>query len=440
MRTPGGQGVSKWAGVVLTAISVLGIAAATLSPQPDGGDSSPLCIICGSLGLRDAILNVILFIPLGIGLRLLGLSTRAAIATVAALTLAIELAQVRLVRGRDASLGDLLTNVTGGGLGAWLCSRWRTLVHARDAGARRLALAATVAFVALQSLSGWALHLSLPASLEYWGNWPAGVADGSDVDAGPPRVLINGVALPFGRNPATAALRRELLRDTMRFEALLPWTGFGPGFAPIAGIGAEDARDEQVDIAQLSRAGDDLYFQVRMRASDARLPSPTIRLEGAFRAPADRDGQALAEETVAVHGGIVDRRLYAAARIGGAELQRHDVPLTPSLGWTFVAPAGGELGPGYRIPTALWLAALLLPIGYWSARSGPRGADGGTPGARVESRPGERVASMLVPAFAIVAGLGVVSLAFGLGGPAAWEWIAATIGAGAGYLLGRRAG
>src|ERR1700681_448447 len=106
------------------AIVVLSLGAiAWLTLRPAHASSSPidshLCLVCGPYGGVDILLNTLLFVPLGVGLRFRGLSPRKAVLTCFALSLSIETAQAFIVTGRDATLSDILTNTSGGAIGYW---------------------------------------------------------------------------------------------------------------------------------------------------------------------------------------------------------------------------------------------------------------------------------------------------------------------------------
>jgi glycopeptide antibiotics resistance protein len=68
--------------------------------------------------------NVLLFAPLGAGLRLLGLRLRHAAAAGCALSVAIEAVQLA-IPGRTTSTADVLCNTAGAALGWWIASRAR---------------------------------------------------------------------------------------------------------------------------------------------------------------------------------------------------------------------------------------------------------------------------------------------------------------------------
>jgi glycopeptide antibiotics resistance protein len=97
---------------------------ATLVPAPGNAAAAaatPLwCLVCGPRGEVDVVLNLLLFVPFAVGLRLAGMPFRRIVAWAAGLTLAVETLQATVIPGRDASLSDLLTNTTGAMLGAAL--------------------------------------------------------------------------------------------------------------------------------------------------------------------------------------------------------------------------------------------------------------------------------------------------------------------------------
>ena len=101
----------------LSALGLVAIAILTLRPVPTQAAASAstplLCLVCGSNGGADVFLNLLLFAPLGVGLRLAGWRWRSVVATAALVSFAVELLQFTVVTGRDASLSDLVTNTTG---------------------------------------------------------------------------------------------------------------------------------------------------------------------------------------------------------------------------------------------------------------------------------------------------------------------------------------
>jgi VanZ family protein len=86
----------------------------------------------------DVFLNLLLFAPLGAGLRLAGWRWRSVVAAAALVSFTVELLQFTVVTGRDASLSDLVTNTTGAAVAAALAARWRAIVLPAPRAAARL--------------------------------------------------------------------------------------------------------------------------------------------------------------------------------------------------------------------------------------------------------------------------------------------------------------
>ena len=84
-------------------------------------------MFCGDYGGVDFMLNVALFLPLGVGLALQRLQATRAWLMILAATVVIESLQFAIIPGRDASLGDVIANATGGAIGLWLGRHWRGL-------------------------------------------------------------------------------------------------------------------------------------------------------------------------------------------------------------------------------------------------------------------------------------------------------------------------
>ena len=116
-------------GWVLLVLSLGGIAIVTLLPERGiGGRYFRWGINRDPEHLAEDVLNAILFMPLGVALERVGRSLVSAVAISAAVSTAIELSQLYLVRGRFAELQDILANTAGGLIGwalATLAARGR---------------------------------------------------------------------------------------------------------------------------------------------------------------------------------------------------------------------------------------------------------------------------------------------------------------------------
>ena len=116
-------------GRALWIAGLLFIAVLTLTPQYQATKAPvSLCLLCGDTSILDAILNVLLFIPFGMGLRLAGMSRRRVFAIALLTTVTVETLQY-WIPGRDSSLGDLITNSSGAFIGVICADIWLSLIH-----------------------------------------------------------------------------------------------------------------------------------------------------------------------------------------------------------------------------------------------------------------------------------------------------------------------
>src|SRR5262245_53341259 len=100
--------------------SIVAILAVTLTPAKEweGAKDHVLCVFCEGF-LPDALGNLVLFLPLGMTLRLCGYSMARTSLVGTLLSFGIEVTQFA-IPGRDPDLGDFLFNVCGTVLGSAL--------------------------------------------------------------------------------------------------------------------------------------------------------------------------------------------------------------------------------------------------------------------------------------------------------------------------------
>jgi hypothetical protein len=143
-----------------------------------------------------------------------------------------------------------------------------------------------------------------------------------------------------------------------------------------------------------------------MRTADAKISTPTIRLDGVFR-----HRHRSSRDTIEVAGGLIHHRLWVSATEHGVQHER-TLPVDAGLGWSYLLPFGYEYGPEAPWLTALWIAGLAAPGAYWATRATWR--------------------ALLVVAAAMGAGLLAIPFAAGVHPTPWWEWIALV----AGVLIG----
>lgn len=408
--TPDARRGARRAGRVLVVLALAWIAAMTLVPQPEMrgvvASTSPWCLVCGDTGLVDTILNVILFVPYGAALRLAGVSWRRLAVTLALTTISIELLQMKVVAGRDASLGDVLTNFAGGVLGAWLVTHVRWLLTPTSQRARRLALAGALAWLGLTTVVGWLEERVIP-----YGHYVLAFArelPGHDRFSG--HVLgaaVNDVPIDTGHVANAAAVTAALQQDSARFAVRFLSGRPTARRARIAELGGALTLEQQ---------GRDAVFSWRLRTQEFRLRSPTMRLRGVLPATAG--------DTVLLVGAYGHDRLWLTAVSSTrppTPARTLAVALSPSWSWAMLLPFEYDFGPEVSALTALWLAALLFLPGYWAGWAG------------TDHRHRWFFA---VVAGVIVAGLAGVPVLVTLPAVPWTEWLGAVGGALGGWLLG----
>lgn len=397
----------KTLGVATTVFALTCIAWLTLrplgGPLPSGFD---WCVICGQSGGADFVDNVLLFIPLGLGLRLAGVRPWPAWFAAAGLSASIETAQYWVISGRDSALGDLLANSLGGAIGIALVEARRLLLTPSRRAARRLAIAATIAVCALAAGIHWTLRPSLPTT-QYWVQIASRLPQFIPFNGAVLDPTVDGDPMRDGRLslPTTTALRTALLDGSARIAATI---------VPVAQPNADevspivaffDARHDEILVVGCVDSA--LAMRVRTHAADLRLQPPTLTAHGECT---PGDTIRIAAELLPRSGGA---RLTAAT-------SAHTTVATPSTGlwtgWHLLVPDLGRFAaPMAGLITALWIAALSFPVAYWSAR-----ADG-------EGRPTWRTG--LAAALALVAPLAIIPIAAGaeLAPPSVWIFSAAAL-------------
>ncbi len=403
-------------GLTVTLLALAAIAAVTLVPTPEqaeqASDTSLWCLVCGQLGVVDVLLNVLLFLPLGVGLRLLGFPVFRALLIIGFTTLTVEVLQMAVVTGRDASLSDLITNTIGGSLGYALGVELRRLVLPSPRTGRWLAGLGLLVWLGQEAFAGWALHRDLPASV-YYGQWAPELGQFDRFTGQVVSVTLNGMPLGTSRFRHSDQVRGELDKPVSGFRVEAVSGELTAKTAPIFSI----FDDHQREIALVGVNRQDIVFHLRTRLDRLRLRSPSILVPGAVPSTA---GQPLV-----IEAGMDHSRFMIKVDHAGGRYQR-SVALSPSWGWSFVLPFSYDFGATASLLTALWLLGFWVPIGYWTGAAA-RGSDTGWP---------------WWAALGIIMGTGLAMIPRLMGleivGPV--EWTAALGGAALGWLVARRVG
>jgi hypothetical protein len=332
-------------------------------------------------------------------------SWRRAVLLSAALSLTVELLQGFVIPGRDASLSDLLTNTTGGAIGAGLGTRLPDALRPSRAQAARLLAGGALVWLTALGLAAWLLTPFVPGGtlISRWAHeTPAFDVFPGRVQA----VRLDGLAMP--RNsvpPDTAVLRHRLEQGRASIEAQV--TTGSPNQYPLWIYTLQVPTSGALTLYEVGRA---VGLAVPVRGLQFLARPVTVSLPDALPSRPD-----------------VPVRLQASWRDGTVELSSSyqgvtrtvAVGLSPAYGWRLVSPFELATGTGVRWLTAFCLTVSVLPLGYWASRAGPTG----------------------VPLLAVVIAAGLAGLPRLAGLPMVhWsEWVAAGLGAAAGWALLRAA-
>ncbi|HKT07195.1 MAG TPA: VanZ family protein [Gemmatimonadaceae bacterium] len=399
-------------GRLLAALGFAFIAIMTLTPQAGPPAFAPsLCILCGELAVQDIILNVILFVPFGAGLRLAGVRRTRVIALAFCLTAAIELLQMHIIPGRDSSLGDVITNTLGGAIGVALADSWRVWLEPTAQQARRQLWGGVVVWITIFAATVWALHRALPEST-VWGQWDPAILHFDRFSGTIVKSDAAGFAFPPGARGSDRVFRRRLVSDSVLVSAQVVPGAPTERTAPILSV-YDLERTQIFLLAQRQRA---LVFSIRMNTARAMVRDPIIGLDDVFPMAANARAQ---NDTLRVAGGVIGNALVIRATDDAHHTTRERrVTLGPGLGWSFFLPWPYAFGSETDALSAVWIGGLLLPLAYWARRA---------------RRPLEASAALGV---AVLGGLVIAPLVFH-GALAGWvEWAGVAFGLTLGAALG----
>ena len=312
------------------------------------------CVVCGDSGMADVLLNVLLFLPLGLLLRGLGWTRGRTVLLAAALSFAIEVVQGLLLAGRDACIGDFLANTSG----AWL--GWTGLIGVQRFLNPSLALArrgtAVLLFVmaAIWLATGAGLQPSL-LDEHIWYGQPMSSHRGPQPFPGSlVHATIDGIEIP--NEPMR---QRVPWRDSIVIElqAIRNTDQLYPRGIVMLRI-VDTARNVE---AAIDQRGDDAWLRLRLRASDWRLHYPRWQVSHAMRMTPGvpwRFRWSWRDDHFTIINEPVD----------GPHEPGIDVPLSIGLGWSFIHPFVNIVGESRLLWTALWLGFWFGILGWLAGR------------------------------------------------------------------------
>lgn len=398
------------AGLAISIASVTAITFATLSPQHPEAAGSVFCLVCGDVGGVDAILNVLLFAPLGIGLALCEIPAKRALPAMCALSALIEIAQFFVIPGRYASIGDVVTNSLGGALGFAIARYAFTLRRPSPRIAVALSVCWSIVWLLIQTVSAFGFSPALTES-EYFGQIAPDLGNFDPFRGEVVRAGIGDLMVPGARFADSHRVRKLLLGGAMVTTTIIPARS-QPDIAPIVRVADADERE----ILLLAQNASNLVFGVRTGAAVLRLRSPYFALPDVFPA-VSRDHNSLTTDTLRLSGRYSAREVWMGAQARTSNHRR--IPVTASLGWTMLLPFQWAIeGTNTELVLSLiWIVCLLLPLGYWglSITQLSRGRDA----TRI------RMAALPIALLLLYVGLVLLPRMFGVNTAPLSNWVAA---------------
>ncbi len=338
-------------------LAVLLIGALTLHAHPDS-DLPPhtwgFCLFCGDLGGIDFLLNIALFLPLGMAWRWAGGSRSSVMLVSFIYTLMIEGLQFGFLPGRFASLGDIVSNTLGGPLGWMLLDRWQNVFFPTAISARRFTTLWFGIVVLILGLTGWLLQPSLPNTVWY-GQWRPALGAYDQFMGTVDSAALGDRPLPGHRLTDTPERIRALDGKPIRLVAFGTTGNSTHRVAPIVSI--YDHREEQIALLGQRRA--DLVISFRTVGTDLGFRHPRLRIPDALGSDSGRPYE--------VTGTRLPGALMGRVVVGQDE-RTTTIRLTLAAGWLQLFPLVQPDHRWYGAGNALWLLSLALILGYFCGR------------------------------------------------------------------------
>ncbi len=302
------------------------------------------CLSCGPAGGADLFQNLLLLIPLGFALRRAGWSFGAVALATLLLPAAIELTQQLLIVGRDAALGDVLTNWAGALIGYRLAGP--------ATGSRGRSAAAPALLTALFLAQLIVTTLLLRPLLDGPRPWRI---DLHPMTGAAPSYAGSVLNVERSGRPLHRASDLAAVADSGAASVDLSWTftwdpGTTPQATPIMRI--DDARGWA--LVALDHRSEMVAVEVRSRATSLRLRGATW---GVVVPSGTRAGDTLQLNWHAAPGSV------ELALTGPAGRTARHIDLGAAHGWTLINP----FTPLHASDRAWrgWTIAWLIGWGLW---------------------------------------------------------------------------
>ncbi len=346
---------APWVGWALTLCAFLAIVALTLT-SGRGPRPSSRAFLLGPPGATDIIYNVVLFLPLGLGLRLAGWKLSRIVLAAAVLSGTIELCQWLWIPSRFSSLADIIANTTGALTGAGLVVALPHILQPTKRQAWLGALTIAIGWVLTTVVASSLLRLELPSTPVWWGQWAHTFPSTVPLTGRILSLEANGVPIPDEPLTDTRLLQQAAASDgiTLKVTAI--------GMAPVAGraqvAALADGRGNLVTALEQERCTFRMVDQRRGEAIGLRMLA--LNLPGEC-APAG--------DTVTIVARSTHRAMALTVRTS-TTLASDSLLVTPATGWRLLAPSPRRVAHPALLGS-IWIALFMVPLA-WFARLGAR--------------------------------------------------------------------
>ena len=345
------------AALLVSCLLVVGLLVATLRPLPGSPQPPPgLCLFCGQTGGADFLANVVAFVPLGVALALALRTPGRAVLPILAFSVFIEALQWRVVPGRDASVGDLVANATGGIAGALVAGHLWRLLRPDSARARPLIVGWSIVWSGIILASLWMLTPST-VKYRYWSYWAAGQRGHERFEGRVLDVSLFGTEVPHHARvePDSMPVGYRRGEVELRLSVVGPYPS--ESYAEVYRLANPLGQRANIAVRR-----DQLVFRPPLNAATWRFWSPTVRFDGAVEWEKWRETTDL---QVRAGRGIVtlESTTPRGARKASATLHAADA-------WKFVVSDVSVPDAGRLLLTAAWFLAVFAPLGFWARTNG----------------------------------------------------------------------
>jgi hypothetical protein len=333
------------------------IAAATLIPAPGSGWQHEFwCFRCGeSYDPLELLLNIALFVPLGLALRAARVRAWLAVTIIVATTVTIEILQYFVIVGRDGVVRDCVSNAIGGVVGLAVQPHLRALWPGPGSPSRRLAWCAALLWIAHAAMAALLFRPSA-ASKRYYSQVAPELGQFDQFAGTVLSASIDGERVEGSLfDPALEARVRAADSITLA-SVVIP----GPPKSRVAPIvNVVDSMGNEVAILAQQRTA--LVFQARTKGQDLGFYAPAVVMDDVFETEPSTTPLPLLVAGVRRGSSL---RLRVAAGTSTAREAR--LTLSPALGWTLWWPHEYPGRAALVWVTAAWVFVCIALLGFWS--------------------------------------------------------------------------